>query len=141
MTEVTDFAMLPFRIAAIVLAALGATALFLAVMGVYGLIAFNVSQRTTEIGIRMALGARAADVLTMILRQGLALAAMGIIAGLLGAFALTRLMSGVLLGVNSVDPITFISASLFFIAVALLAAYFPARRAAAVNPIIALKYE
>jgi ABC-type antimicrobial peptide transport system permease subunit len=132
---------MPYRMAAIVLAALGATALFLAVMGVYGLIAFNVSQRTTEIGIRMALGARAVDVLTMVLRQGLKLAAIGIAVGLVGAFALTRLMAGVLVGVNAVDPITFALASLLFVAVALLACYLPARRAAAVNPLVALKYE
>jgi predicted permease len=141
MNEITDFAIMPYKIAAIVLAALGATALFLAVMGVYGLIAFTVSQRTTEIGIRMALGARAADVLTMILRQGLSLALLGVAVGLIGAFALTRLMSGVLVGVNALDPITFGLASLFFIAVALLACYIPARRAAAVNPLVALKYE
>jgi putative ABC transport system permease protein len=110
-------------------------------MGVYGLIAFNVSQRTTEIGIRMALGARAVDVLTMVLRQGLKLAAIGIAIGLVGAFGLTRLMSGVLVGVNAVDPITFALASLLFIAVALVACYLPARRAAAVNPLVALKYE
>ena len=139
--EVTDFAILPFRIAAIVLAALGVTALFLAVMGVYGVIAFNVSQRTTEIGIRMALGARAVDVLTMILRQGLMLAAIGIVVGLIAAFGLTRLMAGVLVGVNAADPITFVAAAVFFIAVALLASYLPARRAAAVNPNVALKYE
>ncbi|HUS33985.1 MAG TPA: ABC transporter permease [Verrucomicrobiae bacterium] len=141
MKEITDFALLPFRIAAIVLAALGATALFLAVMGIYGLIAFNVSQRTTEIGIRMALGARASDVLRMILRQGLALAAIGIVVGLVGAIALTRLMSGVLLGVDAIDPVTFILASVLFIAVGLLASYLPARRAAGVNPLVALKYE
>jgi predicted permease len=141
MSEITDFAIMPYKVAAIVLAALGVTALFLAVMGVYGLITFTVSQRTTEIGIRMALGARAADVLTMILRQGLQLAVFGIVFGLAGAFALTRLMSGVLVGVNAVDPITFMLASIFFVAVALLACYLPARRAAAVNPIVALKYE
>jgi predicted permease len=141
MTEITDFAIMPYKVAAIVLAALGATAVFLAVMGVYGLIAFTVSQRTTEIGIRMALGARAADVLTMILRQGLRLAVFGVIFGLIGAFALTRLMAGVLVGVNAIDPITFALASLLFVAVALVACYLPARRAAAVNPLIALKYE
>jgi predicted permease len=141
MSEVTDFAIMPYKIAAIVLAVLGTTALFLAAMGVYGLIAFTVSQRTTEIGIRMALGARRGDVLTMILRQGLTLAGFGVVCGLIGAFALTRLMSGVLVGVNALDPITFIVASIFFIAVALLACYVPARRAAAVNPLVALKYE
>ena len=141
MTEVTDFAILPFRIAAIVLAALGATALLVAVRGIYGVIAFNVSQRTPEIGIRMALGARANDVLTMVLRQGLRLAAIGIGVGLVGAFALTRLMAGVLVGVNAVDPVTFLVASVLFIAVAMLACYFPARKAAAVNPLVALKYE
>jgi predicted permease len=141
MKEVTDFAIMPFRIAAIVLAALGATALFLAVMGIYGVIAFNISQRTTEIGIRMALGARAADVLTMILQQGLKLAAIGVAVGLLGAFGLTRLMAGVLVGVNAVDPITFLGASILFIIVALLASYLPGRKAAAVNPLVALKCE
>jgi predicted permease len=141
MSGISDFAIMPFRISAVVLAALGATALFLAVMGIYGLIAFSVQQRTLEIGIRMALGARAADVLGMILKQGLALALLGVGFGLAGAFALTRLMGGVLVGVTAMDPLTFAAAAVFFIGVALLACYLPARRAASVNPMVALKHE
>jgi predicted permease len=141
LTEVTDFAMLPFRISATLLTALAGVAVFLAVMGLYGLIAFSVAQRTVEIGIRMALGARAADVLAMVLGQGFRLAAIGVVAGVIGAFALTRLMRGVLVGVNSADPLTFSAAAIFFILTALLASYVPARRAASVNPLVALKYE
>lgn len=141
MSGVTDFAITPFRISAVVLAALGGAALFLAVMGIYGLIAFSVSQRTLEIGIRMALGARAIDVLKMILRQGFILAVIGVGFGLAGAFALTRLMGNVLVGVAAMDLITFTAASAFFIVVALIACYLPARRAARVNPMIALKCE
>jgi len=141
LTEVTDFAMLPFRISAVLLTTLAGVAVFLAVMGLYGLIAFSVAQRTVEIGIRMALGARAANVLTMVLGQGLRLAALGVAGGLAGALALTRLMRGLLVGVDSADPLTFCAAAIFFVAIALLASYLPARRAAAVNPLVALKYE
>ena len=141
MTQVTDFAMTPFKVASVVLVGLSGAAVFLAVMGIYGLIAFSVTQRRVEIGIRMALGAQASNVLALILRQGLILSSLGVIVGLAGAFALTRLISGILVGVSAADPMTFLCASLFFILVALAASYIPARRAAAIDPLVALKCE
>jgi putative ABC transport system permease protein len=100
-----------------------------------------VSQRTQEIGIRMALGAVREDVLKLVLGQGARVALIGIVAGLAGALAVTRLLSALLVGVDALDPLTFVAASLILCAVALLACYLPARRAAKVHPMEALRYE
>ena len=118
-----------------------AVAILLAAVGIYGVIAYNVTQRTKEIGIRMALGAQRRQMLTMILRQSLTMAAIGIGVGLLGAFAATRLLSALLFGVGTTDLLTFAAVIILLGAAALFAALLPARRAMKVDPVIALHYE
>jgi ABC-type antimicrobial peptide transport system permease subunit len=113
-------------------------ALLLGIVGLYGVIAYSVSQRRQEIGIRLALGAQTNDVLKLVLRQGASLTLLGIAIGLAGAFGLTRLMTTLLFGVSATDPLTFVLIPVLLIATALLACYFPARRATKVDPLIAL---
>jgi putative ABC transport system permease protein len=113
----------------------------LAAAGIYGVMAHSVVQRTQEIGVRMALGAQLRDVLTMILRSGMSLALIGIVLGLAGALALTRLMSKLLFEVSPTDTVIFISVAVVLFVVALLACYIPARRATRVDPLVALRYE
>jgi len=119
----------------------GAAALFLAILGVYGVMSYSVSQQTHEIGIRMALGAERSHVLQMVLRQGLLLAGIGVAIGVAGAFALTRLMRFWLYGVNAADPATFIGVVLLLIAVAVAGCLIPAQRAMRVDPLVALRHE
>ena len=118
-----------------------ALAMILVAVGIYGVIAYSVSQRTHEIGIRMAVGARRVDVLRLVVGQGVRMAAVGLTVGILGGFALTRLMTKLLFGVAPTDPFTFATVVLLMMAVVLLASWIPARRAMRVNPIIALRYE
>jgi putative ABC transport system permease protein len=113
-------------------------ALLLAAVGIYGVMAYSVTQRTQEIGIRMALGAQRSDVLRLVVRQGMILAAIGVVAGLIGAFGLTRVMASLLFNVRPDDPTTYLAISFLLIVVAFLACYLPARRAAKLDPVIAL---
>ncbi len=128
------FTMVMLVIAAFVAVLLGA-------VGIYGVISYVVAQRTGEIGVRMALGARAADVSRMVLKQGGSVAAFGLGLGLLGAFALTRLMRALLYGISPTDPATFVGVSALLLVIALVATYLPARRAARVDPVQALRSE
>ena len=121
--------------------AFGAVALLLAVTGVYGLLAYSVSQRTQEIGVRVALGASRRDVSRLIVGQGLRLAGGGIVLGLMGSFGVTRIVAALLYNITPTDPVTFAGASIFLVAVALFASYVPTRRATAVDPLIALRSE
>ena len=125
----------------VMLALAGGIALLLGIVGLYGVIAYSVSQRTHEIGIRMALGAQKSDVLKLVVNGGMALTVIGVGVGVAGALVLTRFLSSLLYGVKPTDPLTFVVVSLILIGVAQLACYVPARRATKADPIVALRYE
>ena len=125
----------------IVLVVFAGLAMGLASLGIYGVISYIVGQRTQEIGIRMALGARPGDVLAGVLGQGAKMVSFGVAIGLLSAFGLTRLMAKLLFGISATDPVTFAAVAAFLALVALAACWIPARRAMRVDPIVALRYE
>jgi len=129
------------RFIAVLLGLFAGLALLLAGIGIYGVLAYSVSARTREVGIRMALGAQPADVIRLVLNQGMSLAGIGVGIGLLASLALTRLMQGMLFGVTANDPLTFSAITLLLLGVAWLACWLPARRATKVDPLVALRYE
>ncbi|MGH9713637.1 MAG: ADOP family duplicated permease [Candidatus Acidiferrales bacterium] len=132
---------LMFQFAAVLAACLGILGLILAVVGVYGVISYAASQRTHEIGIRIALGAQRMDILQMVLRQGFVIVAVGVVVGILAAAGIARLVGSFLSGVSPLDPLTYLSASLLLAGIALFASYVPARRSMKVDPMVALRYE
>jgi putative ABC transport system permease protein len=129
------------RFLTLILTLFSCVALGLAAVGLYGVISYSVARRTTEIGIRIAMGAEAKDVLRMVVGQGAAMGLAGVVLGLAGAIGLTRFIKGLLFGIDSLDPATFASMAALLLAVTLLACYVPARRATKVDPMVALRYE
>jgi ABC-type antimicrobial peptide transport system permease subunit len=144
MESVSQYMALPLFAAhttGVLLAAFGAVALLLATIGLSGVVSYSVSQRTSEIGVRMALGANRSTVLKQVLFQGMRLTAIGIVCGLAVSFAVTRLLADILYGIKPGDPLTYLAVSLFLAAVALVSCYFPAHRAASIDPMQALRAE
>jgi putative ABC transport system permease protein len=129
------------RFSMILMALFAGLALIMASVGIYGVVSYVTSQRTHEMGIRMALGAERKTVMMMVVGQGLKLALMGVAVGIVGALVLSRFLTSLLYGVKPTDPLTFTAVSLVLIAVALLACYIPARRASKIDPMVALRYE
>ena len=142
MAQVRDRMVMPFRVLGALMSGFGVFALILAATGIYGVMAYAVSQRTREIGVRMALGAKRGDILKLlVVGQGMWMTAIGIIIGLAGAIGLTQVLKGMLFGVSAIELTTFAGVTLLLAVVSLLACYIPARRAAKVDPMVALRYE
>jgi len=141
LADATAIALVPQRIAAALAAGLGIVGLLLAAVGIYGVTAFTVAQRTREIGLRVALGADRAQVLRMVLRQGLVLAALGVGLGLASGAAASRLLSSWLYGAGPADVLAYAAVGALFLVISTIASYLPARRAARINPLIALRVD
>jgi putative ABC transport system permease protein len=141
MDEVIARSMAERRFALEILGVFACIALLLAAIGIYGVMSYSFSRRIHEIGIRVALGAQSADILSMVLREGMQLVLLGLAAGLVGAVVLTRFLRTLLFDVTSTDPIVFTSIAALLAAVALFACYIPARRATHVDPLVALREE
>jgi predicted permease len=141
MPSLIEVTLLPVRMGAALIGLFGILGMMLASVGLYGVIAYSVSRRTHEMGLRIALGAETGDVLKLVLRQGMIVVAVGIVLGLAGAAAVSRVLSSVLYGVSAVDPVSFGAAVAVLVSVAALANYIPAKRATRVDPVIALRYE
>jgi predicted permease len=141
LTESIGASLFPQKVGALLLGMLGLIALVLAAAGLYSVMAYSISQRTQEIGIRMALGAGSGDVLLMVLRQGMAMTLAGLVVGAAGAVAVTRLAAGALIGVSATDPQIFVGGVLFLALVAASACYLPARRATRIDPNVALRWQ
>jgi putative ABC transport system permease protein len=139
--DLSDQSMARTSFTLVMLAIAGGMALVLGIVGIYGVIAYSVSQRTREIGIRMALGARPGVLQGMFVRHGLLLSGIGAVLGLAAAAGLTRAMTSLLFGIKSLDPVTYVVVSGILIAAAALASYFPSRRATAVDPVVTLRAE
>ena len=131
----------PQRFNALALAVFASFALLLATIGIYGVVAFAVERRTHEIGIRMAVGAQSADVLYLVLRHGLMLGLLGIAIGIGGALVMSRIIGSMLYGTGANDPLTYLVVSVTFLVIAMVASYIPARRAARLDPLLALRWE
>ena len=141
MEEVVSRSISRQRFNVMLMTVFGSAALLLAAIGIYGLMAYSVAQRTREIGIRMALGAEAEQVQRMVVFQGMRLAVIGVVVGLVASFAVTRLMASFLFGVQARDPMVFITMPALLTVVSIVAVWLPARRASTVNPLVALRYE
>ena len=141
MRDYVNEAMAPTRFALVLIGVFGVTALILAAVGLYGVLAFAVRQRTAEIGIRMAFGAGGRTILGMVVGQGLRLAAAGVVIGVAGSFALTRVIASQLVGVEATDPATFAAVAGAFLVIAAVACAVPALRATRVDPLVALREE
>jgi putative ABC transport system permease protein len=139
--ELAALQMLPTKLAAVLAGFFGVLGLIVASIGVYGIAAYSFTQRTREIGIRMALGAQKRDIIKLITKEGLILSLIGIAIGNIGAFALAQFLTSLLYGISPADPATFILISLFLILIVLTASYIPARNATKVNPMDALRYQ
>ena len=141
MDEVAEASEGQLRLITRLLAGIAGAATLLAVIGLYAVISYSVVQRTKEIGIRQALGARRGHILSLVVRQGFVLAIAGVVIGVCAAFGLTRALKSLLFQVSATDPATFIGIAFLFVLVSVLASFIPARRAAKVDPMVALRYE